>query len=252
MAKQMENTLAAFSRDSSASIPAAVSGATFLLLVTGLLLAIFNEIWVFTLIFALSIVLLAAFTFVNFRLSRKAKAALANSWIDWQAALPEIQRENLNVEVFELSKILEVETEQISDLQSAYIVAEDLALRQIQQEESVPLMRHVSIAGVPFDAVMSKDDIVVCIEVAFLVSPELRQDKIDSMMRKIASVKGIIEEMNVGMTTRLMMVLITQLTPDDENHLRSQLNVRKFSTTPVDIDIRLLDFEALQRIYVTD
>ena len=49
----------------------------------------------------------------------------------------------------ELSRILEVGTEQMSDLQSAYIVAEDLALRQIQQEEDVPLMRHVRSAARP-------------------------------------------------------------------------------------------------------
>ena len=49
-----------------------------------------------------------------------------------------------------------MEREQLGDLQSAYIVAEDLALRQIQQEENIPLMRHVSVGGVPFDAVMIK------------------------------------------------------------------------------------------------
>jgi hypothetical protein len=48
------------------------------------------------------------------------------------------------------------------------------------------------------------------------------------------------------------MVLVTQLTRQDEEHLRSVLDTRRFSTTPVDIDIRLLDFEVLQKIYVTD
>jgi hypothetical protein len=49
-----------------------------------------------------------------------------------------------------------------------------------------------------------------------------------------------------------MLILVTQLTPADEQTLRSVLKTKRFSETPVDIDIRLLDFETLQRIYVTE
>ena len=137
-------------------------------------------------------------------------------------------------------------------MQSAYIVAEDLALRQIQHEEGVPIMRHVSVGSVPFDAVFLKDDLLVCCEVSFLVAPELRQDRIASMMRKIAQAKKEIETNGSGISVRLMVVLVTQLVPDDEILLRLALNKQKFAETPVDIDIRLLDFEALQKMYVTD
>ncbi len=49
-----------------------------------------------------------------------------------------------------------------------------------------------------------------------------------------------------------MLVLVTQLTRDEEEQLRGVLISRRFTDTPVDIDIRLLDFEELQKIYVTD
>jgi hypothetical protein len=145
-----------------------------------------------------------------------------------------------------------VSTEQMSDLQSAYIVAEDLALRQIQQEEQVPLLRHVSIGDVPFDAVLVKQDVLSCAEVSFLVAPELRQERVESMIRKMSRVKQVIEEMNAGLQVRLMVILVTQLTSEDEERLRNSLGTKRFAGTPVDVDIRLLDFEALQRIYVTD
>jgi len=48
------------------------------------------------------------------------------------------------------------------------------------------------------------------------------------------------------------VILVTQLNFEDEERLRKSLNTKRFSGTPVDVDIRLLDFEALQRIYVTD
>ena len=58
--------------------------------------------------------------------------------------------------------------------------------------------------------------------------------------------------MDVAMNARLMVVLVTQLNFEDEDGLRKSLDTKRFPGTPVDVDIRLLDFEALQRIYVTD
>ena len=206
----------------------------------------------FSAILLVSLLVVAVFAIKNILQSRKLLAVSDQKRIDWETALPEVQRQNLNIEVFELSKILEVESGQISDLQSAYIVAEDLALRQIQQEENVPLMRHVTLGTAPFDAVLVKDDVISCIEVAFLVAPDMRQEKVEAIMLKIALVKKTFAEMGIRMKIRLMLVLVTQLTPEDEDQLRSVLSSKRFAETPVDIDIRLLDFESLQRIYVTD
>jgi hypothetical protein len=203
-------------------------------------------------VFAVGVVGLIAYSWFSIDQYKRLVAAHDQNRIDWEAALPEVQRQNLKLEVFELSKVLDLETGQVSDLQSAYIVAEDLALRQIQQEENVPLLRHVGIADVPFDAVFVKDDVLNCCEVSFLVAPDLRQDKIDAMMRKVKRVKDRIETVDVALKVRMMLILITQLSREDDDRLRSVLNTRRFSGTPVDIDIRLLDFEALQRIYVTD
>jgi hypothetical protein len=72
------------------------------------------------------------------------------------------------------------------------------------------------------------------------------------MMRKVKRVKDSIESAKVGLRVQMMLALITQLSKEDDERLRSELNSRRFATTPVDVDIRLLDFEALQRIYVTD
>jgi hypothetical protein len=192
------------------------------------------------------------FCLQNGILFRRSAATADRKLIDWQTALPDVQRQNLKIEVSELSKILEVESEQLHELQSAYIVAEDLALRQIQQEENVPLMRHVTVGKAPFEAVMVRNDVISCIDVSFLVVPDLRQDKITAMLKKIGRVKSTLAEAGVRMRVRLMMVLVTQLTPEDDDKLREVLKKQRFEETPVDIDIRLLDFESLQKIYVTE
>lgn len=229
-----------------------LSAVVVICLLGGLAFALSIAQFALAFVFAIGVVGLIAYTWFSIDQFRRIAAVTDQNRIDWEAALPEIQRQNLNVEVLELSKTLEVETEQVSDLQSAYIVAEDLALRQIQQEENVPLLRHVGIGQVPFDAVFIKDDVVNCCEVSFLVAPDLRQDKIDAMMRKVQRVKDSIDAARIGLQVRMMLILVTQLSREDDDNLRSVLNTRRFSATPVDIDIRLLDFEALQRIYVTD
>jgi len=253
MAKQLDNSFVRFSQHRQSTPLLGLSITTGVLLAGGLLMAVFIREWAFTTLFALAIVGLGLYSYFSSRATRKLAAASEESRIDWESALPEIQRQSLNIEVVELSRILDVTTEQIGDLQSAYIVAEDLALRQIQQEEQVPLLRHVTIGDVPFDAVFVKQDVIVCAEVSFLVAPDLRQERIDSMLRKMSRVTKVLEEMNVAMNVKLMIVLITQLTSEDEAQLRKKLNTsKKFPSTPVEIEIRFLDFEALQRIYVTD
>ena len=85
-----------------------------------------------------------------------------------------------------------------------------------------------------------------------MVGPELRQERVVSMIKKITSVKRSIAQMNIGVSVRLMVVLITQMAEEDLEQLRTSLGTSRFSSTPVDIDIRFLDFETLQKIYVTE
>ena len=251
MEKEINSNFTTFSKASSPAPLTIVEAAVIFLLGAGIVIAMVSGSWLIAFIMTLALVGTLILAYFALTETRKAAAANDNSSFDWGAAMPEIQKQNLNVEVFELAKVLEVETEQMSDLQSAYLVAEDLALRQIQQEEGIPLMRHVTLCNAPFDAVYLKNGIAVCVDVSFLVSPEIRQEKIDAMMRKITRVKEEFKRLGTAAGLRLMVVLITQLTPEDEAYLRKVLNSGKFSATPVDIDLRLLDFEMLQRLYVT-
>lgn len=252
MAKQIETSLETFARRDSPAPWLVLSAIVVVSLLVLLILSALAGNWVFIALTLVAFIAAAAFTARNIFDMRRSAARSDQKSIDWDTAQPDLQRQSLNIEVFELSKILEVESDHISDLQSAYIVASDLALRQIQQDESIPLMRHVTIGKTPFDAVMVKSDVLSCIDVSFLVVPDIRQEKIDAMMRKIGSVKRAFGLMNIRLKVRLMIVLVTQLTQEDEDRLRTALSKQRFEETPVDVDIRMLDFETLQKIYVTD
>lgn len=254
MAKHIETSLETFARREPTVAPVVLSAIVLSCLLVGLIFAVAAQNWLFIGVLSVSLLVMAVFAVSTYMQFRRHAAAADQMRVDWETAMPEIQRQNLNLEVFELSKILEVESGQISDLQSAYIVAEDLALRQIQQEENVPLMRHVTLGKAPFDAVLVKDDVISCIEVAFLVAPDLRHEKITAMMRKIDLVKKTFGEMQIRMNIRLMLVLVTQLTLEDEDILHSVMKTKLGAEAPVGIgvEIRFLDFESLQKIYVTD
>lgn len=252
MQNRLENTSISFQRPASLAPFIAIAAVLAVMLLAGSIFAFSSQSWMIAAIFSAAFVMLVIYAGASiFKMSRLVSSVSQNR-LKWSTAMPDLQRQSLNIEVRELSKILEVEAGQLSELQSAYIVAEDLALRQIQHEEGVPLMRHVSVAGVPFDAVFQKEGVLVCCEVAFLVSPELRQDRIESMIRKITQTKKAIEGTGAITKVRLMIALVTQIVAEDEQILRSALNTQKFGDTPVDIDIRLLDFEALQKLYVTE
>lgn len=235
------------------SLPLLIAGGVLLLvLVSGAVTAARNDFLTGTAIFAFAAALLVVVALLDVAQRRRLAALDDRRFIEWNAAMPEIQRQNVNLEVRELARLLGVGDEQLPELLSAYIVAIDLALRQIQQEENLPLMRHVSIGGTAFDAILVEQDLISCIEVSFLVKPDLRQEKIESMVRKISLAKKNLASMKSRLRLRLMVVLVTQLSPEEEERLRGTLVTSRFSDTPVDIDIRILDFEMLQKVYVNE
>src|ERR1043165_4742171 len=143
--------------------------------------------------------------------TRRLEAIDDRKFINWDSAAPELQRQNVILEVRELGRLLGVADDGLADLLSAYVVAEDPALRQIQQEENLPLMRHVSIGRVPFDGILVDSDLITCIEVAFLVVPDIRQERIEAMLKKVSQAKQNLAEMKSRLRLRLMLVLVTQL-----------------------------------------
>jgi hypothetical protein len=251
MIKQTERPLLNFARPEP-SYPVLAAGAVVLIcLLAGLISAVGAGSYLFAALFLLSIGGLALFLRTDVRQWKRMAVGEQNKGLAWNVDLPESQRQKLNAEVIQLAKILDISQEQLSDLLSAYIVAEDLALRQIQQEAGVPVMRHVSLGNTPFDGVLVKQDLVTCVEVTFLVTPEVSQEKINLTLNKMASTQKAFENLKIDAKTRLLLVLVTQLDHEGEARLRSSL-VKKFGRTPVDVDIRLLDFENLQKIYAMD
>jgi hypothetical protein len=224
----------------------------FAVLATGVYFAFRDQDWMSVGLFAAAGALFVVVMLIDMANTRRLAAIDDRKFIRWDAAMPAIQRQNVNLEVRELARVLKVGEEGLGDLLSAYIVAEDLALRQIQQEEHLPMMRHVQIGEMPFEAILVDQDLITCIEVSFLLVPDVRQEKIESMLKKVTQAKKNLAEMKSRLRLRLMLVLVTQLSPDEEEQLRAVLVTRRFTDTPVDIDIRLLDFEMLQNVYVAE
>ncbi len=210
-----------------------------------------TQIWaLIALLFMSPIIALIAFLLSNRRNENQLPIGDAGNQI-WKVVPPELQKVNVNREVSRLAAVLKIKKTQLSDLRSAFIVAEDLALRKIQQEADNPILRHVSIGNADFSALVPDDDLITCVQVTFLVSSDVHQSKVTGILKKMSTAKTVVAKFDRGKKLRLLLVLVTQLSRDDEAELRSSL-VKMFASTPVDVDIRLLDFEGLQRLYSED
>jgi len=190
-------------------------------------------------------------TWLILRHSKKLIVSGNDESLEWETTSAEMQKRNLNLEVRELSQVLDISPDQLSDLRSAYIVAEDLALRKIQNEINVPLMRKILVGKSDFDAIWIDKDLVTCVDVTFVVTPAIDQKKINRVMRKASASKTSLETNRKGSRLRLLLVVVTQLEEKDEAKLRTSVK-SNFKSTPVDVDIRFLDFLTLQRVYAED
>ncbi len=201
------------------------------------------------LIVCLPIVGLALATFL---ILQKSEKILKNKREEfWQLMSPEAQKRKLNAETRELARILGMEKEELSYVRAAYVLAEDLALRQIEQKKKVPLKRHVKFGEAEFTALFLEKNYLTFVEVMFVVTPTVEQEKINAVLSKADSVRRNLQKIKSDRKVKLMLAIVTQLNQQDETKLRASL-AEKFSATTVDIDIRFFDFEALQRIYTED
>lgn len=186
-----------------------------------------------------------------FRHSQRIFALSKDEGMLSQLMSPENQRRKLNSEIVELAALMEIPEEQYGDLRAAYILAEDLALREIEQEKKQPLKRHIKVGEAEFDAVFISRDVLTFVEVVFLVTPHVSQKKIDGVFGKISTVKKNFLHVRTHSKFRLLLALVTQLDESATGELRSSLT-QKFTETPIDVDIRFFDFEELQRIFTEE
>lgn len=250
MAKRLEPSIESTAVSGSELVSFVLSLAVVVILLAVLIIGASDGRWIVSGFTLAGLVISAAIALRSG--SRFWSPSVGTRSLDWKTASSDIQKQNLDIEVAHLARVLDIRGEQIAHLQSAYIVAEDLALRQIQQDEQSPVLRHITLGKTSFDGLLAKNDMLSLIEVAFLVLPDIRQERVEAMLRKARQAKTMLAERGSRAKIRLMLVLVTQLAPEDDDKLRSELSKKKFKETPIDIDIRLLDFESLQKIYVTE
>ena len=225
-----------------------IGGFVFLCLAAAIVIAFDAGAWPILVLIVFGLAGIAAYVYFN---SLQLPAGLEHRLV-WQPAIIEVQKQSLVLEVERIAESLQLDPWQTTELFSAYVVAEDLALRDVQQMQTAPMIRHLQVGGAPFDALIIRSDELVCVEVSFVVTPELRQEKIDAMLKKVGTVKRFLASQHLDIELKLLIVVVTQLTPEDLEKLRSRLTSKRFPDSPVNIDIHFFDFEELQRQYVTE
>lgn len=176
---------------------------------------------------------------------------------------PEQQRRKLNLEVSSiLSGIAQAhesngngstEIPHRNEIRMAYIVAEDLALRQLEIEYGDTFMRHASLEGVPFDGVWVNSNKISGIEVKLLDVPFLAQEVVDSLLDKAEYAASRLKHTRPDATFCLVLALVTQLNEEDQVKLRIALENKLFALSPIKkVEVKPFDFDFLQSAFMAD
>lgn len=180
---------------------------------------------------------------------RRIAVGKQDGGMPWKVSSPEIQQRKLNSEIHDIARILSIEEEQFNDLRSAYIVAEDLALRHIEQQENLWLKRHISLEDITFDAVLLNNDTIKFVEVTFAVSPKVSQELLNNIFLKAASIKKLLNTLRPNSNIILELTVVTQLDSKDKEELKKSLYKELSKNSPVSVEIDFLDFEELQSTF---
>lgn len=182
---------------------------------------------------------------------RRAVFALSDKKFSWHLMSPEQQRNKLNLEVMMISTAMQMSETERGELLAAYVVAEDLALRRVELDNKLPLMRHVVLEGVPFEGVAIKDGLVYCVEMTFLVEPNLPPERLNAWFEKIENAARKLQKAQPEAKIKLLLAIVTQLSREDETRLKS--NIKKhLAQSPVDLDLTFMDFADLQTTFTLE
>src|SRR6476646_1644396 len=136
-----------------------VGGFVFLCVAGAIVLSASSDAW--SIMVLLSFALAGAFAYIYFNSVRKPLGLQHR--LDWQPTPTEVQKQTIALEVEGIAASLQLDPWQTTELFSAYAVAEDLALRRVQQEHSSPMIRHLQVGGAPFDALIIQPDELICV-----------------------------------------------------------------------------------------
>ena len=141
---------------------------------------------------------------------------------------------------------------QRNEIRAAFIVAEDLALRQLELEYGDAFMRHAALEGVPFDGVWINTDKIAGIEVKFLDVPQLSQEAVDTLLDKAEYAAARLRRTRPDADFSFVLTLVTQLGAEEQTKLRMGLE-NKFALTPVKkIELKVYDFDNLLNTFTAD
>ncbi len=217
--------------------------------------------WLFvSFLFVFPFVTVALFAWLVSRHSQKLYSTSQEGELTLNTLTPDQQRRKLNSEVSSILLAIaqtnggniKTTESQRGDTRTAYIVAEDLVLRQLELEYGTTFMRHVALEGVPFDGVYMNGTKISGIEVKFLDIPVLPQEVVDSLLDKAEYAASRLRRTRPDTRFSFILALITQLTPEQQANLRMGLE-NKFALTPVNkVELKVYDFDSLQNLFMSD
>ncbi len=134
----------------------------------------------------------------------------------------------------------------LQEMCTTYLVAGDLALRQLGLEYPDGLRRHVAIADTPFDGVVTEAERLFAIEVKLLPTGDLRQEILNSVLERAEQTARRLTRTAPQKKFMLLLLLVVAATAEEREHLRENM-IRRLSAATIDVDLVIYDYNELHR-----
>jgi hypothetical protein len=131
---------------------------------------------------------------------------------------------------------------------SKYLIAEDLALRQLEADFGLPIEKHVVLASpnsrIMLDGLIRKGTELIAIEIKYVRNPHRQTAVIQEALYRFISLGSRVQSSTEN-SFRFIFVFVTEFTGEDLERFKAGISDR-FANTPVPVEWRFFNFSELK------
>ena len=139
----------------------------------------------------------------------------------------------------------------LQEMCTTYLMAGDLALRQLGLEHPEGLRRHVAVADTPFDGAVTEGERLFAVEVKLLPTGDLRHEILQSVLERAEQTARRLARTAPQRKFALLLLLVVDATAAEREYLRENM-VGRLSAATIDVDLVIYDYNELHRTFARE
>jgi hypothetical protein len=139
----------------------------------------------------------------------------------------------------------------LQEMCTTYLLASDLALRQLGLEHPHTLRRYVAVEDTPFDSAIVEYDRLFAVELKLLPTGDLRPEILHSLLDRAENTARRLQRTAPRKTFTLLLILVVATTAEEREQLREDM-LGRLGAAKVDVDLVIYDYNELHRNFARE